>query len=291
MNEDKILDRVRKLLRLSKSTNANEAASAAAEASRLMQEYQIEEMSVNLDDTSAANESVGTESIHQEGRKASHWKGGIAAALARSLGAKMYWSKDYDRETKQHVTRTNVIGRPSDVRTIGYMHGYLVNEIDRLADEAWEAEKDENMRYQISDTCGEKISAARLWREAFKKGASTTISNRLDAQRATTQAEFLAKAKEEQRKADELKQLTGGLATQAQCTALIPTATALERIKKVEEDVKRIAKSKGLRATRSSGGRGSADGYAAGVEAGRGVSLGGGGRQIGASKKQIGGGS
>jgi hypothetical protein len=78
-----ILDKVKKLLALSKSPNANEAAAALQRAQQLMEEYGIEQ------ETVVAAEIVEEEVIRHGGTKPPAFEVYLVTAIARSFGCRV----------------------------------------------------------------------------------------------------------------------------------------------------------------------------------------------------------
>jgi hypothetical protein len=177
MTKLKVLDRIRKLLELSNSDNANEAAMAAARAATLMVDYQIEEAELAPDVTE--DEPVTEETIASDGRRV-QWKLALVNGLAKSLGCACYYN------STGSGTKYQAVGPKSALETITYMYSYLVKEVGRLADVAYAAEVAE------CDSSGVSRPSARGWKGSFRVGCSRTISSRLIAQRVTT----IAKAKD-----------------------------------------------------------------------------------------------
>ena len=62
MDRDKLLDRIKRLLRLAESSNVHEAASAAARAQELMSRHRIEAASLEADSTAGIVDHRITES-------------------------------------------------------------------------------------------------------------------------------------------------------------------------------------------------------------------------------------
>ena len=150
MSREKIIDRIRKLLELSKSNNEHEAAAAAERASVLMLEYQISLVSLD----SLPTEPIGKHSI-ESGNRTVSWKGSLANGVAQSYGCRMYWRK----------AEIIIVGRTSDVAAVRYTYQYLAREVNRLAERAWKQTQ--------------TFDSARRWKHAFRVGAAQTIKQRL----------------------------------------------------------------------------------------------------------------
>ena len=114
MNRDAALDKLRKLLRIARSSTVGEASTAAAHAQRIMDAHQIEQADADSDDT------MGDSSVVLA---AAGWHLDLATVLARVNGCCVYWTDE----------RVHVVGRVEDRGVVTYMLSYLVLEIDRLA--------------------------------------------------------------------------------------------------------------------------------------------------------------
>ena len=121
-----VIEKVKKLLALSKSSNANEAAAAAALANKLIDQYRLEESEL---ENNEEHESILEEadSLYESGRL-TQWKSSLACLLARHYGCAIYNKKGF-RENAYKL-----IGRKSDIEVVKYMFSWLCLEIDRLSD-------------------------------------------------------------------------------------------------------------------------------------------------------------
>ncbi len=153
--DTKIVDRIRKLLELSKhNTNVNEAASAAALAARLMAQHAIEAADLEAADPSAAVEGLTHETLYDDGgARLPWWRWVLADALCRANGCKGYG---------QGGGRLGIIGRASNAQTVRYLFGYLVLEIERLCSEI----------ASVECPPGAGSGYARTWRNSFRLGAA-----------------------------------------------------------------------------------------------------------------------
>ena len=92
-----ILDKVRKCLRLSQSSNANEAALAAATAQRLIDDYELHTAVLALDaDTLEPEEPIydfGDRGAPLDADRPARWAGSLAAAIARANACIVYTSR------------------------------------------------------------------------------------------------------------------------------------------------------------------------------------------------------
>jgi GNAT superfamily N-acetyltransferase len=253
MSEEKIIDRIRKLLSLSKSANEHEAAQAAARAAELMLKHEIEE--AQLGDEEVV-EDVEEEQVDETGQRVP-WKAHLQNGLALSMGCQMYTHRRYaGAGVGKMVCVYMIVGQPSKVATIKYMYQYLSAEVARLADVAYRQEHLECRR------SGVEAPSARSWKNAFRLGAASTIFKRLMEQRKETHVKAAAAGQ----------------------------GTALVVVEKAQEDVAVFVKKHHPRMRQAAAASySSGSGYSAGAKAGRGVGLGGGAR-LGAGARRLGSG-
>ncbi len=156
MAEEKILDRVRKLLQLAQSDNVNEAANAAAQAQALMSKHAIETASLETpaikDEQIAEHEIQATEKTKKEA-----WKSSLSVALCEVNNLKYY------NYRSRGGFKYMCIGRDSDVQIVRYMFAYLTSEIERLCKKA----------------AADNGSPGKTWCNNFKWGAASEINKRL----------------------------------------------------------------------------------------------------------------
>lgn len=253
MSEEKIIDRIKKLLSLANSANENEAALAAALAAELMLKHEIAEARL-VEDGGELLEDVNAETIDHTASCVA-WKGLIANGLAESLGCKMYYGRA--RVDGKRVRSYVIVGQESKRSAIKYMYQYLVAELDRLSGPAYRMEVLECKHSDVPPP------SARSWKNAFRLGAATTIHGRLTEQRKKTHK--AAKAAGESQ-------------------ALIVVARAEEAVAAyMKKNIGKIHP--GKLASYSSG-----SGFGAGRSAGRDVGLGSGSKALGrgGSVKQLG---
>jgi hypothetical protein len=124
-HQEKIIDRVKKLLALGESDNPNESAAAMAAAQRLMTEHAIEQAMLDTteekDDEQVVDFSDREDALNQDKRYV-NWKGQLAVTLSDANGCHCW----------RNQGRLHLVGRPSDVATVRYFFAYCVREIDRL---------------------------------------------------------------------------------------------------------------------------------------------------------------
>lgn len=160
----KILDKIRKLLALSESSNPHEAAMAAGRAADLMTRHQVAEAELDLGEEGSNDV---TEAGAERMRQKVAWKGTLIYGLAKAFGCSSYWNR-----SSQSGVSLRLVGRKSDIDAALYMYQYLTKEVERLTNQAWEV--------------AWQIDTARVWKGSFRKGCARTISDRLIAARAET---------------------------------------------------------------------------------------------------------
>lgn len=152
-----ISERIRKILSLSKSDNANEAANAANLAQKLMQEHKLSEQDVSdlADDGNEVTEiSLGT-----EGFMAS-WRFALVTVVSRAFFCEAIALRAGVKR------RLKIIGRKSDTEVASYVFSFLVKEIERLV--AADAE-------EFADV----TESMRSYKDSFRRGAAMGIADKI----------------------------------------------------------------------------------------------------------------
>lgn len=150
-----MLDKVRKLLALSGSSNPHEAEAAARAAQALVSKYRLEAaLEACAPETPAEAVGDGREAPLEVGRRIRKWKRVLAQALAEANGGAA-WVLEGERDE-----RLCVVARASDRDAVQVLYDGLVRRIE------W-----------ASATAGEGRS--RRWHEAFRIGVVDTLIPRL----------------------------------------------------------------------------------------------------------------
>ena len=150
--DEKIIERVRKLLELAHgNTSVSEAANAASAAQTLMSRHAISEAMLGKSSTEP-EEQIEQDLLHS-GKQNTTWRGGLAMAICAANGCGVY------RQSGDLVT----FGRPSDAAKVRYLFAYVSREIERLCE-------------QESALRG---SPGKTWHNSFKNGAVAEISRRI----------------------------------------------------------------------------------------------------------------
>lgn len=286
--QDRIVDKIAKLLALAESTSEHEAAAALGRATELMTKHQIEEATVRLRGEAPPDEAVSAAEPVGVYKQIDQWRQELAHGIATGLGLAMFWAwRETPRADREAAAREDLIkrgaspndpgfqhkvwkladkgratlgvrfvGKPSIVRTAAYLLAYLDNEINRLTEVA----------YHVAKACDRRVSP-RSWRTSFRLGAAQVIAGRMMAER---------------------RRMVPRVATPGESASV---ALVRNDALAVQTEYERISKVLNLKtSTRSISVRdGSA--YAQGRDAGARVNLDGGGKGLGAGQKRLGGGS
>lgn len=179
----KISERIRKLLRLSKSDNVAEAANAAAQAQRLMEKHQLDVAMLSAD-VHDGGEPWKVREHHDKplakGKRIPLWKVTLAQGLAGLNGCKIYmlqWEGD-----STSVNEMCLIGTDSDVGGVHAMFKYLAKEIGALA------------RVYRAKTKG-KRKHLNVAVDSFRRGAVDRCVQRLRAEQERVRDEERAAAR------------------------------------------------------------------------------------------------
>ena len=122
MSRDKIIDRVRKLLALAKSSNEHEAALAAAHAQKLLSEHNLAMSELEVKEAGAGKE------MFDLGRKTlDKWVFQLASVVASAFDCRVVATSGGDGTAK-----VSFIGCGEDPAVSGYTFQYLVKEMERL---------------------------------------------------------------------------------------------------------------------------------------------------------------
>lgn len=253
---DKIIDRIRKLLKLAGNAGSEaEAALAAERAAQMMAQHEIHEAQVALD---APNEPRTPEPIEKRFEvttttKRVAWHMRVTGGVAKTYGACAYW----------HGGSVVLFGRLSAVQAASYTALYLMREIER-----------------ITDRTAPTSEYSRAYRNAFRLGCARRVSQRLEEEHAQKR-----KAQGLPFDADDLPvgdpgDLEGDEVTPVDAE---PPPASAGVLMKIERDHKEVEDayadySKKWRKGHHVGQVSSGSGYSAGRNAGDRVSLGGGGR-------------
>lgn len=181
-----IIEKVQKLLSLSKSSNANEAAAAAAKANELLDKHRLSladlETSIE-EDVEVAEED--NEYLYQTGRT-TPWKVELANVLTEHYGVIYY--NEVAWKNGRHFTQYRMVGRPSDMSIVKYMYAWLSMEVERLSKQEAKGKGRVYVgSYQKGFVAG-VASQLRLSRIEIRKEASSSALVKIDARGSEAEA-------------------------------------------------------------------------------------------------------
>lgn len=158
------LEKVRKLLALSKSNNENEAAIAAQKAKSILLKYDL-----SMTDIEITEEKVIDHIIETNSKVFHEWK----AVLSQDVAKYMYCDSYYSRHRIDGVTIT-FIGTKVDTTVAEYTFRYLVREIESLS----EKKRQELPKFY-------KSGHVRRYLNSYRVGLVMGLSNLLKRQEKT----------------------------------------------------------------------------------------------------------
>ena len=181
--DQKIIDRIRKLMQLadtSKNTNLEEAASAAAKVQKLMEKYRIAEAMLDV------SSDIKCFPLDDKGSPDT-WKIYLTSSIASNNNCYIVCKFD---------NRINLIGEREDIEATQHLFSYLTRELSLLCIESMYI-------YKIS--AGDYPN--KQYVEGFYLGAVKTIDRKLKAAKEEARASELKEAAS----ADELSKLSNAL--------------------------------------------------------------------------------
>jgi len=127
-----VLDKVRKLLQLATSDNANEAAAAMAKAQSLIEQHRLSVAELEVSGSGVQETERSDFVLVLNGTRLPIWQMRLIITLVKANGCDT-WAHRTTNETGKIVTEQRVIGRESDVAAVKYLFSYSVSELGRLA--------------------------------------------------------------------------------------------------------------------------------------------------------------
>ena len=256
MNQEEAMRKAIACLKLAKSSNANEAALAAAKAQEIIDRYGLQVTDDDFDNQEDRKDQepimdFGDDPLDQCGKHDAFWCVRLISVVCHFNGCRWYYvgGGDLGKVLK-------VIGRPSDVATVRYLYGLLKGEVKRLQ----------------SENC---VGRSGAYRYQYGLGVADTIYRRMHEQRQAT----VAAVKTE---------------NASNPFALVRVNTALAKQEWRMQAVDRVVKEKKMKSGRGSGNTQSYTGFVArsrGRIDGEGVRMGGSAKAgLGSGRGQIGGG-
>ena len=166
-----VIDKVRKLLQLSQSDNANEAATAAAMANKLLDQYRLSMADVDDD----IEKIIDDPQYIYSSKRMIGWKVALAKCLATHYGCYV-WNEYFTTMTGRKQSNLRLAGRQSDIDIVKYMYAWLTTECERLS----KKEAYGNGKVYVNSYCrgfvagvGEQLKESR--KEVAQQVTSTAI--------------------------------------------------------------------------------------------------------------------
>lgn len=259
----KIIDKIKKLLALSKSDSVGEAAAAAAKAQELMERYSIE--SAMLCDGMPEQSFQFITKRLWEGNKVPTWMLQLAVGVGGVNRCHVHFRSARRRGNETTTGHISVSGTEESIEKVQLLYGWLVGEVNRLYQEERPGDFDRG--------------SGKRWANSFRLGAVNTISIRLNqaAKRARETMLNGGLDAEEYRKASESNDIEAILRMDSERKSYLPSVvqTALMRLDAEKREATmwatrayRLAPARNLN-TRGTFG----DGYARGRQAGHRANL------------------
>lgn len=123
MTLEEAMKKASKLLKLSESSNANEAALAAGMAQKILSKYNIDRATLSLDDKGGFIEDIKKgETLEDGGGRLASWKSMLASKIARVNSCRVYLTG----------SSIGIVGRDTDIGKVRYFYAFLSLEIEKL---------------------------------------------------------------------------------------------------------------------------------------------------------------
>lgn len=176
-----IVDKIKKLLELSRSPNENEAASAAARVAELMAKHEISAADL---DTTSDGPQIEIGRIDSEGEEYStryqSWKSMLGAVCAGAVGAMSYQKRHRADDSLYTMT---IIGPVGSVNAARYLYMWLLKEVRRISSRERNARGESDgwrtsFRVAMIHRLNQRMQDMR---RSTMKTASTTAMVRVDA--------------------------------------------------------------------------------------------------------------
>jgi hypothetical protein len=131
MDLDKVISKVQKLLALSKSDNAGEAAAAMNAANKLIDQYRLSLADLETSEDTLDPMMEDSEAVYETGRIV-QWKSFLVGVLSKHYGCALFNQTTFPKGRK--VSHYKLVGRKSDIAIVRYFVSYLMNECQRLCE-------------------------------------------------------------------------------------------------------------------------------------------------------------
>lgn len=176
-----VVEKIKKLLELSKSGNEHEAATAAARVAELMAKHEISAADLTVD-TGEPRTERGRIDNDEDGWSTRYqaWKSTLAEVCALAVGARS-WQQRHDSDNSLY--KITIVGPVGSVNAARYLYMWLLKEVRRVSshernargeNDAWRT----SFRVAMINRLHERMQAMR--KQTFKEASSTAMV-RVDA--------------------------------------------------------------------------------------------------------------
>jgi len=156
VEQERIVERIRKLLALATSSNQAEAEAAAGKAQALLQQYNLERAQV---EHAAEAKPLYLRQVVSIGSR-QRWRRTLMDVLADAHFCKALYTPG--------LPRMDLIGESHNLEVVEYLYTYLVTQLERMATAAYRQSR--------------SALAAVTWKDAFYLGAVAGLYQRLRQQ-------------------------------------------------------------------------------------------------------------
>lgn len=130
-NIQSIIEKISNLRKLSTSSNANEAAVAAAMADKLIAKYRLSEAELEIKEEKFSQPEFDDGFVY-ETKRITKWKNSLILFISKHYGCAVYNSIGYDNNSGRSISRYKLVGSKEDMSIVKYMFSWLTGEIERL---------------------------------------------------------------------------------------------------------------------------------------------------------------
>lgn len=153
------LDKIKKLLALSKSTNEHEAALALAAAMKIASEEGVDLEKMSLTDDEILAQSY---TLEPQSKKIEQWKSYLWARIARVFGCTIFMNTFLNQDLNVRY-RIKIAGRKQDIEIADYVGVYLQRELEKLS------------RKNMAEVRKRRKLSPQKLRDSYLIGAATRI--------------------------------------------------------------------------------------------------------------------
>lgn len=170
IDEQKLRDRVQKLLALATSSNPHEAALAAGKAAALIAQYRIDHADILDEQADRTRIQIFRDEPLDASKRLRAWKIALASAVARVWDCRIVVSGPRSGERhgrKDNIRRIWIVGRPEDAQRLRWMYPTMVSLVQMVS------------RAKLE-------KASHRFREDFRRGLVSSLHTQMQRMREQT---------------------------------------------------------------------------------------------------------